>query len=236
MTTVSITQPSMFPWLGQFEKLAQCDIHIILDDVAFQKKGFLHRMRLKSPDGPRWVTVPLANGSSNVSIREVRTASVAWLDAACRRIREWYGRAPYCQDAIALLSQYREVLSCGSAVEAAKWSMLAVARYGGLAVPSLCLSSELSVAGAKSERLLALTEAVGGTAYLYGPGTSRVAPHYLQTELFRKRGIGLQRMQYADQPYPQLHGAFVPRLSVLDCIALCGPDVARHCTSGAIGG
>lgn len=43
MTIVSVMQPYFFPYLGIFELIKRSDIHVLLDDVNFRKKGFINR-------------------------------------------------------------------------------------------------------------------------------------------------------------------------------------------------
>lgn len=86
-----------------------------------------------------------------------------------------------------------------------------VAAYFGFA-PKFCVSSALSVGGASSARVAAVTQSLGGTVYITGHG----ARHYLDHALFEARGIRVEYMDYRREPYPQLHGAFDPHVTILD--------------------
>ena len=91
----------------------------------------------------------------------------------------------------------------------------------------MMLSSELSVKGAKTDRLINLLHAVGGKTYLSGPS----ADSYLEKDRFREAGIVLEYKSYSYDPYPQLWGGFEGAVTVLDLIANCGPDAKNHIRS-----
>lgn len=84
----------------------------------------------------------------------------------------------------------------------------------------LKLSSEFNSEDEKTERLLSLLNAVGGTTYLSGPS----ADDYLEKDMFREAGIRLEYKSYNYEPYPQLWGPFEGGVTVLDLIANCGPE------------
>ena len=60
---VSIHQPNYLPWLGFFDKIKRSDLFVIFDDVQFPrgKKHFGHRNQIKTPNGTKWLSVPIKN-------------------------------------------------------------------------------------------------------------------------------------------------------------------------------
>jgi hypothetical protein len=57
--------------------------------------------------------------------------------------------------------------------------------------------------------------------YLSGPA----AQAYLKTERFEREGIAVEWMDYDGYPdYPQLHGPFEPRVSVVDLLLNTGQE------------
>ncbi len=87
-------------------------------------------------------------------------------------------------------------------------------------------ASELGVAGKRSERLLTLCHHVGAARYLSGSS----ARDYLDTELFARHGIGVEWQDYVHPVYPQLHGEFLPYLSIVDLLFNCGEESAAILT------
>jgi hypothetical protein len=56
---VAIHQPQFMPWLGYFDKMDQPDYFVLLDNVQYKKNEWQNRNRIKSPQGPQWLTVPV---------------------------------------------------------------------------------------------------------------------------------------------------------------------------------
>ena len=69
---VSIHQPNYLPWLGFFDKIKRSDLFVIFDDVQFPrgKKHFGHRNQIKTPNGAKWLSVPIKNKSDMVMFNE----------------------------------------------------------------------------------------------------------------------------------------------------------------------
>ena len=63
--TVAILQPGYIPWLGFFDQVIRSDVFVYYDDVQFDKHGWRNRNRIKSPDGPFWLTVPVKHRGIN---------------------------------------------------------------------------------------------------------------------------------------------------------------------------
>jgi hypothetical protein len=218
-TTVAILQPGYLPWLGFFDQLSQADVFVYYDDVQFDKHGWRNRNRIKSTSGqPQWLTVPVRHhglGQPNILDVQIDPKS-SWPRKHLGSIRQAYHRAPFLSR---YLGELEEVLL-------RPWELLVdldiavvdlVCRWLGLAAPAL-RSSKLGIDGGQSERLLRIVQHFGGKRYLSGAA----ARSYLDTSLFERNGIEVVWQDYRHPVYPQLHGPFVPYLSVLDLILNCG--------------
>jgi hypothetical protein len=51
MTTVSIMQPYFLPFAEYFRLFAASDVFVLLDDVQFPRRGWVHRNRLHDRGG-----------------------------------------------------------------------------------------------------------------------------------------------------------------------------------------
>ena len=56
---VGIIQSNYLPWRGYFDFIAECDVYVLHDDIQYTKGDWRNRNRIKTPNGPRWITVPV---------------------------------------------------------------------------------------------------------------------------------------------------------------------------------
>jgi hypothetical protein len=217
---VAIHQPNFLPWIGYFSKISQCDTFVFLDDVQLAK-GFTPRNRLKGPNGPFWLTVPLEGGiGSRKLICDVQIAGFEpWRDVSLKTLGHCYKRAPVFDE---VLGQVLAPLTN------ATWTKLAdlnealiqkILDYLDIH-PTLVRSSDLKTAGQSTERLVSICRALGADTYLSGfGGRSYQDPH-----LFDAAGIKLEVYDFKHPVYPQLWGAFEENLSVIDLLFNCGKE------------
>src|ERR1700730_2689424 len=54
---VAIHQPNFLPWLGYFDKLARCDMFVLLDSVQFPKRNgtWMNRVKVLVGGEAAWV-------------------------------------------------------------------------------------------------------------------------------------------------------------------------------------
>jgi hypothetical protein len=224
---VAIHQPHYLPWLGYFAKWAAADLFILLDIVQYEKNGWQNRNRIKTPDGPRWLTVPV-HARLGTSLSEITIdASRPWRARHLRAIEQAYARAP-------CLAAYRDELTqfyarswthlAPLAVASATW----LARALGITTP-VRLASELGVTSADpTGRLVALCRATGADTYLAGTDGAR----YMDLAQFTSAGIGVLAQRYEHPVYPQIHGEFVPFLSALDILLATGDQALATVRQG----
>lgn len=91
MTKVAVMQPYLFPYLGYFQLIDAVDEYVILDDVAWIKKGFINRNTLKDD---YTFTVPVLKASQNRLIKDI-TIGEGWSSKLFQTITHKYSNAPY---------------------------------------------------------------------------------------------------------------------------------------------
>jgi hypothetical protein len=225
--TVSVLQPGYLPWLGFFDLIHRSDHFIYYDDVQFDKHGWRNRNRIKSPNGPHWLSVPVLHknqGKPIVLDVEIDNRQT-WARKHIGTIQQFYAKAPYLERYIPELN---EVLT-------QPWQKIAELDFAlaDLIIRWLRLdckihrSSLLGIEGDRSNRLLNICRHFGATRYLSGDA----AESYLEANLFQEAGIEVIWQRYQHPVYPQLHGEFVPYLSILDLLLNCG-DESRQILTG----
>lgn len=221
-----IHQSHYLPWLRYVEKIARCDIFIILDDIQFTKNGWQNRNRIKTHQGPALLTVPVhARVAANLNTIRIDDTQ-PWRAKHLRAFEQSYGKAPHFEAHLPFLR----------GVYGRRWERLIdlnrhmldyVLSVMGIDTP-IRYSSELDVEGAATERLVRLIKAVDATRYYSG---AHAISEYLDAELMKESNIELVIQEWRSPVYPQLHGAYEPDLAVLDLLFNTGPD-ARHILMG----
>jgi hypothetical protein len=209
-----------FPWCGLIEQIRMADVFIHYDDVQLSR-GFYNRVQVKTPQGRTFITVPLRNKHQKQLIQESGiNYEEEWVTHHRSVLINSYRRTKFIDDVIGLFD-YVNSVRYQNLSDLCKASIRALSKYFRCEESVIFLnSSDLSITGASSQRLLDLTKAVGGNIYLTGLG----ALNYLNHEMFEEAGIEVRYMRYSFLEYPQVFGAFTPYVTALDAVAHLGKD------------
>jgi hypothetical protein len=206
-------QPNYLPWLGFFDKIRRADVFIIEDNVQYEQQGFTNRNKIKTPNGSKWLTVPVEHTGGPMSINEVKISRKAEHDWAKRHwlsLKHHYSKAPFWKEYCGFFEQ----------TYAKEWTMLfdlnlnlikGIMEILKIDTP-LILASSLGIFGGKSEAVLAKCKKVGADILLCGMG----AMGYIDLKRFESEGIKVVFQDFHYPVYPQLYGTFVDELSVVD--------------------
>jgi hypothetical protein len=216
-----ILQPSYIPWRGYFHQIFKADIFIFYDDVQYDKNGWRNRNRIKTPNGPIWLTIPVrhrGNVSEQTPICEIRIDwSKDWSRKHWATLQQSYAKAPFYKEYAPLLEtfyhwQYEFLadFTINFTVE--------LSRALGIGNRRFFRSSDLHGHGLKTDRLISLLQEVGATHYISGPS----ARNYLEEQKLSEAGISLEYMTYQYPDYPQLYPPYDPHVSILDLLMVAG--------------
>ena len=221
--TCVILQPSYIPWRGYFHQIQKADTFVFYDDVQYDHNGWRNRNRIKTSAGAQWLTIPvraLGERWQEMSINDTMIAEPdKWRRSHFETIRHSYRKTPYFERYRAMLERWYGARQA-SLAEFTIQTTTELARELRIEKTRFLRSSELGVAGSKTERLLGILQRVGATHYVSGPS----AKSYLDEEALGAAGISVEWMAYDYAAYPQLHGAFDPHVSVIDLLLNTGPE------------
>lgn len=199
-----------------------------MDTTQHVRREFDHRNWIKIPGGSkRWIIVH--RDSSNPfaqSLNKVRLANDGWRTSIQNRLYNSYHQAPYYQP------HADELIN----IINTDWSSLAdlnlalikhICSQLAIITPARLLSEFEADFGKRSERLINICRRVRADIYLSGQGSRA----YLDEDLFHKAGIRVEYQDYTPIRYPQIHGEFIPNLSIVDLLFNTGP-AAREYLSG----
>ncbi|MGY6238997.1 WbqC family protein [Burkholderia ambifaria] len=226
---IAIVQSNYIPWKGYFDLIAATDEFILYDDAQYTRRDWRNRNQIKTPQGVQWLTVPVrVKGRYHQSIRETEIDGTEWAEQHWTRLRQNYARAPhfaqYAPELEALYLHGRH-----DTLSALNLAMLTwVNRQLGIAT-RMSSSSDYTLEGDRTDKLLNLCLQAGATEYLSGPA----ARDYLDESRFAAAQVAVRWFDYpAYPPYAQLWGEFVHGVTVLDVLFHCGPDAHRHVVTG----
>lgn len=226
MKRVAILQSSYVPWKGFFAQIGLVDEFILYDDAQYSKGDWRNRNLIKIDGGTNWLTIPIrVNKRSTQRVLDAEIADQRWALRHWRTLQTRYSRASHFRSLAPSLSRLYETAS----------TERLLTNVNELFIRALCdlleietkitRSSEYTLRGDRSDRLIGILQQSGSACYLSGAR----AKAYIDHQKFHDAGISLHWMDYSEFPeYSQLYSPpFVHRVSVLDLLFNEGIGGAR---------
>lgn len=228
---IGVLQPVYLPWLGYFEQMDRVDHFIFQDDVQYTTRDWRNRNRIKSREGPVWLTVPVRKASLDTRICDIEiNYQTPWPQKHLKAIELNYARAPG-------LDVVEKTLGGAFDARPARLADLTIALAEALAARfSIEVETSRSSAvpreaeGDLDNRLIELARAHEATHVYYGASSAA----YVEPERFRPYGIEVVFQDYRHPEYPQQFAGFASHMSAIDLL-MNAPDEAREILlSGAV--
>jgi hypothetical protein len=216
---IGILQPGYLPWLGFFEQMHKCDLFVIYDDVQYDKNGWRNRNRIKTATGAQWLTVPVQiRFEQQPLINDVLIDNTSnWSKKHLASIRQNYSNALF----------YKQYIHLFEETYSTEWTYLVdldmhfivhIAKLLGIDTNKIVRSSSLSITGDRIERLISICRHFNADTFYEGAA----GRDYIDENIFKSAGIGLEFQDYRHPVYKQLYGDFIPYMSVIDLLFNCG--------------
>ena len=90
-------QPYLFPYIGYFQLIKAVDNFVLLNDVGYFKKGWLHRNQILLNDAPFLFTIPIIKASQNRKINQ-HVIMNGWSKELYKTLKHAYNKAPYYEE------------------------------------------------------------------------------------------------------------------------------------------
>ncbi|MFZ1077871.1 MAG: WbqC family protein [Nitrosotalea sp.] len=213
---VSISQPTLFPWLGYFSIIKNSDVFVFLDNVKFEKRSWQMRNKLKAISGDQesevWIRIPTRLEKTDTMIKDVLIDNTQdWKRKHINAFRSNYGK------------DYAEIDFLQKMYEK-DWEKLAefnitfireCCQFLGIRT-KLVRASDLSVEGKKSQLLLNICKNFSATEYLSTVGSKE----YLENDknMFEIENIKISYHEYVHPIYRQKGNTFIEKMSILDLL------------------
>jgi hypothetical protein len=222
---IAIVQSNFIPWKGYFDLIAAVDEFILFDDVQYTRRDWRNRNKIKTRDGVRWLTIPVASkGNYLQNISDVRTEGLGWKEEHLLRLKHAYAKARHFSDYFPWLERLYETCTTDLLSEVNAQFIRSICLTLGITTP-IRPSSDFEIVNGKNERLIHLCSQAGASSYLTGPA----ARDYLDVSLFEKAGITIDFMSYEGyREYDQPHPPFEHAVSIVDLLLCTGPDARSY--------
>ena len=227
---MAIVKSNYIPWKGYFDLINLVDEFILFDDMQYTRRDWRNRNLIKTRDGLKWLTIPVAvKGNYFQKIKETRVSDSEWARRHWESIVHNYSKAQH-------FAVYRELFedlylgSHESFLSQINYAFLtAICKILGIDTRITWSDDYTSVEG-KTERLVNICKQAGATTYISGPA----ARDYIDQTLFNDENISLEYMDYSSYPeYRQLFPPFEHGVSIIDLIFNEGPDARKYMKSFA---
>ena len=221
-------QPVYLPWLGLFHKIALSDMFVSFNQVQYQPKDWNNRNKLKTAQGPVWISVPvLRKGFLECKYTDIKiNNTVNWGRKHFNTLRGSYGKTTHFK----LYADFFEDTykrNWETLVELNEYMLQWFLDTLNIDVP-IRRADDWTFRGLKSDHVLDMSRQTGADTYIFGSQ----GRGYADVPAFSKAGIEVVFQDYRHPQYPQFHGAFEPYMSVVDLLFNCGPDSLDILMSG----
>lgn len=216
-----ITQSNYIPWKGFFDSLKNVDVFVVYDDMQFTKRDWRNRNLIKTPQGQKWLTIPVeVKGKYFQKIKETKISDKKWNISHWEMIKQNYRLAPCFKE----MSDWVEplYLNCNYdfLTDVNLYFINAICDFFNFNV-EIRLSSEFDLAEEKTQRLVDICSCIGITDYYSGPA----AKAYMDETVFLDKSITVHYWDYSKYPvYEQLHPPFVHGVTIFDLIFVEGKN------------
>lgn len=229
---VVIHQPDFMPYLGFFHRLLIADIYIVLGNVQFvndSSRSWTNRDKIKTPNGAKWITVPVNKCPRNTMINEVTISSaIDWKREHLTALQINYKNSPCFGE----VYPHIEKLYSNEAEYLADFTFASIKMLMSLLDIDIAVlySSDLNVEGTSNTRIARLVKAVGSHRYLSGIG----AKDYYDPEIYKNEGVEVIWQEFTHPVYPQQFDDFITNLSSIDLLFNCGIEKSRKILRGCL--
>lgn len=221
MTIVGIHQPNFAPWIGYFYKIQKSDIFVFLDDVQFSKGSYQNRVKIKTPNGSLWLTVPvITKGKNFPKTNEIEiNYKENWITKHLKTLEASYKKAEYFDKYYPILKviyekKHKLLTTFCTDLIFEILNQLEINNKKIVCTSDFEIDNNLSA----TDRLIYICQKLNATTYLSGKGGIK----YQDEILYKENNIKLIYTDFNVFEYNQLwKGEFEAGLSIIDYLFNC---------------
>ena len=224
---LALLQSNYLPWLGYFDIISKVDKFVFYDVSQYSKGSFRNRNTIKTSTGPIWLTVPVITKNRSIQrIKDTQIDGISWQKSHYKTIKIAYSKSKYYQEISDLIfphifKNYKFLtdLNLGLIDDICKYLRILTK-----------IEKELDfnlISKDPNEKIVEVCKHYSSQNYLTGPN----ALNYLKFKEFQDNNIQVFIFDYSSySTYPQLHGEFAPKLSIIDMLFNLGVETNHYMT------
>jgi hypothetical protein len=226
----AIMQPTYFPWTGYFDLIDQADKFVFLDDVQLVKRSWMVRNRIKTPQGPLFLSIPVKKTKHRDEQLLHNTEldfSQNWQKKHLNSIRLAYQKADFFKTVFPMVEDLLD--QPPSAL--ADFNIQVIRRITeALDIGNEFFRSSSMDTGdlGQAEKLLHICQSLDCTMYLSPQGSADYLEKEVPGSVFADSPVELYYMHYEHPVYPQLYGEFISHMCILDLLFNVGFEKAAE--------
>lgn len=206
-------QPYFFPYLGYFQHINSVDKYILLDDVNFIKKGWIHRNNILMNGSSKQINLAIQKASQNSLIKElILSDDIKWKSKLIMSLRHSYSKAPQYKEVMPLLDSIINNSESNLSLYLSS-SLVSTCEYLGISTLIEPTSSRYEKGDLKGEdRIISICMAENCSEYINPSG----GVDLYNREKFKQKDVKLSFIKLNNVKYEQAVSPFVPNLSIID--------------------
>ena len=228
MKKIGISQSNYIPWKGYFKNIADVDAFVIYDDVQYTRRDWRNRNLIKTPDGIKWITIPVeVKGKFQQKINETTVSEKDWAIDHLKKLKHSYSKALHFKEVHELIESWYLSTPLYNLSEINCHFIKNICKYYAIKT-EIILSSTLNFEGDKTGKLVDICKQLKATDYFTGPA----AKAYIDDKQFSVNGINIHYYHYNNFPiYEQLYPPFKHEVTILDMLYNLGAEGVNFFTS-----
>ncbi len=229
MRSCAIVQSSYIPWKGYFDLINMVDEFVLYDCVQYTRRDWRNRNRIKTPQGPAWLTVSVqAKGNYEAPIDTIQVDDARWAERHWQTLTHNYAKAPFFSMYAPGFQRTYEGLVEEKSLSQINLALIKQVCEALEITTRITDSRKYELQEDRNDRLLSICLQLGANEYHSGPS----AQGYLDEKRMNDQGVSVRWMSYADYPeYTQLFPPFDHAVSILDLLFNTGPDARSYMKS-----
>lgn len=217
---IAILQSNYIPWKGYFDLINSVDEFILYDTAQYTKNDWRNRNKIKTPNGIKWITIPVKQEKLGQLIQETVIQEDFWKKKHWNMLTHNYSKTKYFKEYKPI---FEKLYLDNNEVYLSKINYSFIKEICEILNINTKIrwSSEFNLVDGVTEKLISICQQCEASEYLSGPA----AKDYFDMELAHVNNIKVEWMDYNNYPqYNQRNGDFEHGVSILDLIFNEGPN------------